>query len=125
MNVRKKGVLPKKIKKLQSIASKKKSKDSRPSYKDSLDEVTVTAKAPTEAEKAGAKAFAESDNVNRVSDYAVAAAKKGESNAREKAEKLKHDTAERLNLPKKANIYNSRKRNKSWIKALKKAGYRK
>jgi hypothetical protein len=125
MNVRKKGVLPKKIKKLQGMASKKKSENSKPSYRDSLDEVTVTAKAPTEAEKAGAKAFAESDNVNRAAAYAEAATAKGESNAREKAEKLKKDTAERLNLPKKANVYNSKKRNKSWINALKKAGYRK
>lgn len=119
------GILPKKIKEMQAKAAKKKSKDSEPSYKDSLEEVTVTAKAPTEAEKAGAKAFVETNSVNRAAAYSEASSAKGGSNTREKAEKLKEDTAERLNLPKKANIHNSKKRNKSWINALKKAGYRK
>ena len=133
MNVRKKGILPKKIKKLQKIASKKKAKDSSPSYKDSIDEVTVTAKAPTEAEKAGAKAFVEHDGVHRkwayVEDAAGKDGSKGLNENWKKAHKLEVDTAKRLNVPTgPVRVGQEIKRymtKRAWNRALKKAGYKK
>jgi hypothetical protein len=112
------GVLPKAIKKLKEKAAKKKAEKSKPSYRGVTDEVTVTAKAPTKSEKAGAKAFIESNSVSRLASYSEASGGKDGSN-------LQEDTAKRLNVPNTpSSIYTSNKRKKNWNKALKKSGYR-
>jgi len=112
------GVFPPAIKKLKERAAKKKAEKAKPSYRSKLDEVTVTAKAPTEAEKRGAKAFVNTDSVNRAATYNSASGTNGGDN-------LKDDTAKRLSVPKSANVYNSKVVNKKWKEALTKAGYRK
>ena len=113
------GVLPSAIKKLKEKAAKKKAEKSKPSYRDVLNEVTVTAKAPTKSEKAGAKAFIETNSASRLAAYSGASGGKDGSN-------LQADTAKRLNVPNTpANIYTSNKRKKAWNKALTKSGYRK
>ena len=113
------GMLPAAIKKLKEKAEAKKAKKSKPKYKGVLDEVTVTAKAPTKAEKAGAKAFIESNSVSRLASYSEASGGKDGS-------KLQEDTAKRLNVPNTpSSIYTSNKRKKNWKKALSKSGYRK
>jgi hypothetical protein len=113
------GMLPAAIKKLKEKAEAKKAKKSKPKYKGVLDEVTVTAKAPTKSEKAGAKAFIESNSVSRLASYSEASGGKDGSN-------LQEDTAKRLNVPNTpASIYTSNKRKKNWNKALSKSGYRK
>ena len=113
------GMLPSAIKKLKERAAAKKAKKSKPSYKDVLNEVTVTAKAPTKSETAGAKAFIESNSASRLASYSEASGGKDGSN-------LQADTAKRLNVPNTpANIYTSNKRKKAWNKALRKSGYRK
>lgn len=124
------GIFPPAIKKLKEKAAEKKAKKSEPAYKDSLDEVTVTAKAPKEWEKKAAEAFVNSNRASRVSDYAVSAAENSDyydagKEIKEKAYALRDDTAKRLGVKNKANIFTSRKNTKSWNKALKKAGYRK
>lgn len=122
------GVFPPAIKKLREKAAAKKA---TPKYKDSLDEVTVTAKAPKEWEKKAAEAFVNSNRPSRVSDYAVSAVENVDypnsagKEIKEKAYALRDDTAKRLGVKNKANIFTSGKNTRSWNKALKKAGYRK
>ena len=125
------GVLPEAIKKLKEKAAKKKAEKAKPSYRGKLDEVTVTAKAPTEAEKRGAKAFVESD----LQDYGEYVYGRGFSGKEfsnkeglEKGKELKSDTAKRLGVseePTNADYLKVKKRKRDWIKALKKAGYKK
>lgn len=127
------GILPEAIKKLKEKAAKKKAEKSKPSYRGKLDEVTVTAKAPTEAEMAGAKAFVEFDGLHKVDAYATAAAgregSKGYDENIKSARKLSKDTKKRLSISndpvRVGQELKQLKRKKDWIKALKKAGYKK
>ena len=124
------GVFPPAIKKLKERAAKKKAEKAKPSYRGKLDEVTVTAKAPKDWEKKAAQAFVNSNSPSRVSDYAISAVENVDhydagKEIKEKAYALRDDTAKRLGVKNKANIFNSGKNTRSWNKALKKSGYKK
>ncbi len=126
------GVFPPAIKKLKERAAKKKAEKAKPSYRGKLDEVTVTAKAPTEAEKRGAKAFIEDDRRGKEYAYATAASQSGRGFAKDedvkKGKELKKDTAKRLGVSQEStygDFLRIKKRKKDWKEALKKAGYKK
>jgi hypothetical protein len=129
------GMLPPAIKKLKEKAFKKKAEKAKPSYRGKLDEVTVTAKAPTESEKAGAKAFIDknSGTTDKVMAYASAAKKVGDEGFYDnlkKGKELSKDTSKRLKLKmkfwQKAKLnYGKSKDGRQLNEKLKKAGYKK
>ena len=125
------GIFPPAIKKLREKAAAKKAEKAKPTYRGMTDEVTVTAKAPKEWEKRAAEAFVNSNRPSRVSNYAVSAVENVDypnsagKEIKEKAYALRDDTAKRLGVKNKANIFTSGKNTRAWNKALKKAGYRK
>lgn len=123
------GIFPPAIKKLRDKAAAKKAEESKPTYGGMTDEVTVTAKAPKKWEKRAAKAFVNSDSSYRTSDYYTTALQgAGGASGKEvyeKGQKIKTDTAKRLKLKDPLKQTSPWAANEDWIKALKKAGYRK
>ena len=121
------GLLPVAIRKM------KKKKSNKPSYGGTLNEVTVTAKAPTKSEKEGAKAFINNKggSTDKIYAYSDKATKEGGSTYSEnyeKAKELSKDTSKRLKVKKNklrigfgGKSLDGRELNKK----LKKAGYKK